>query len=366
MIYYLCNQEVVNLTNGEEIVMSEIKRNKGIIEFWADGKTKPYILDINRGAFLGLRGNVLQNIPIAVRNMARQSLSIKPSGVMRLVLNGYIETELYSWADRFDNIGYHPTIWELGCVFPKLPSNFDLGKFVKWLKENPNEDLEYYIKVCCKEEWLKATGLHADEMLTERMIDWIYGHFREQSIHNIKVIAYWLTRGVWEYHSHDIYNLTVRIQQMCNYANELGWTLEKSDYFRQCINLYRAHQQTKDEQANRLMNEYQEFHRNALTFETETHIVIIPTTVEELRNEGNAQGNCVGGYGSSIAEKRLNVVFVRRKSNPNKSYITCDIDRCGHINQYLASCNNSVSNEEDLAFKELFQSHLLANWVMGE
>ena len=153
---------------------------------------------------------------------------------------------------------------------------------------------------------------------------------------------------------------------MCAWANEFGWTLEKSDFFRQYINLRRAYQQAKDEQTNRLMREYQEFHRNALTFETETHIVIIPTTIEGLRNEGNAQGNCVGGYGYRIADKDRNVVFVRKKSNPTKPYITCDIYNNGHINQYLVSCNCSVTDPADLEFREQFQEHLLANWVMGE
>lgn len=346
--------------------MSEIKRNKGMIEFWVDDKKKPYILDINKGEILGLRGNALQSIPSVVRSMAQQSLNVTPSGVMQLVYGGYMKADWYSWADRFDNIGYHPTIWELDCVFPKLTKDFDLGKFVKWWKENPNEDLEQYLRVFGKAEWLKTTGLKADEMLTEQMIDWIYNYFHNESVHNARVIAYWLTRGAWEYHNGETHLLRSRIQYMCAWASEFGWTLEKSDFFRQYINLRRAYQQAKVEQDNRLMREYQEYHRNALTFETETHIVLIPTTIEELRNEGNAQGNCVGGYGRSIADKNKNVVFVRRKSNPTKSYITCDIDRHGYINQYLASCNNWVTDEEDLAFKNLFQDHLLANWVMGE
>ena len=298
--------------------------------------------------------------------MAKQSLNTAPSGVMRLVLNGYMNADYYSWADRFDNIGYHLTIWELDCIFPKLTKDFNLGKFVKWWKENPNEDLETYIRIVGKELWVSATGFKVDEMLTEPMIDYMYSYFRNEPIHNLKVIAYWLTRGAWEYHSGESYNMRSRIRDMCAWAREFGWTLEKSDFFRQYINLRRAYQQAKDEKTNRLMWGYQEFHRKALTFETETHIVVIPTTLEELRNEGNAQGNCVGGYGHYIAERSRNVVFVRRKSNPTKPYITCDIRNNGYINQFLVSCNNYVTDPVDLEFREQFQAHLLANWVMGE
>lgn len=353
------------VSRKEMIAMSEIKRNKGMIEFWVDDKKKPYILDINKGELLGLRGGALQTIPTVVRTMAKQSLNITPNGVMRLVYNGYMKADWYSWADRFDNVGYHPTIWELDCVIPKLTKDFNLGKFVKWWKDNPNRDLEDYIAIVGKEMWLSATGFKVDEMLTQPMLDYIYSYFRNEPTNNQKVIAYWLTRGAWEYHNGETYNLRSRIKDMCAWANELGWALEKSDFFRQYINLRRAYVQAKNERESRLMREYQECHRNALTFETETHIVVIPTTIEELRNEGNAQGNCVGGYGNYIAEKRRNVVFVRRKSNLNKSYITCDIDCCGHINQYLAPCNNYVTDPMDLEFKELFQAHLLANWNKG-
>lgn len=348
------------------IVMSEIKRNKGMIEFWVDDKKKPYVFDINKGEILGLRGSALQTIPSVVRHMARQSLSTAPSGVMRLIYNGYMKTGWYIWADRLDNIGYHPTVWELDCYYKDLDNGFNLGKFVKWFKENPNQSLDDYLRSHRKSEWLKETGLQADEILNERMIDWIYDSFRHQPVENIKVIAYWLSRGVWEYHNGESYLMRRRIEGAIEFATAINTPLEKSDFFRQYINLKRAYQHAQDEKANRLMREYQEYHRNAMTFETDTHIVLIPTTIEELRNEGQAQGNCVGGYGNSIANKRLNVVFIRRKSNPTKSYITCDIDRSGYINQYLTACNNFVSNEQDLDFKKLFQAHLLANWNMSE
>lgn len=166
-----------------------------MIEFWVDDKKKPYILDINKGEMLGLRGSALQSIPSVVRTMARQSLNVTPNSVMRLVYNGYLNADYYSWADRFDNIGYHPTIWELDRIVFKLTKDFNLGKFVKWWKENPNQDLEQYLDIIDKELWLSATGFKVDEMLTQSMLDYMYSYFRNEPIHNLKVIAYWLTRG---------------------------------------------------------------------------------------------------------------------------------------------------------------------------
>ena len=342
--------------------MSEIKRDKGMVEFWVDGKTKPYILDVNKGELLGLRGSALQKIPSVVRSMARNKLSVESNAVMRLVYNGYLRADMYSLADRLDNIGYHPSMWEMEKFFHTM-TDFNVGKFAKWLKENPTEDLESYLHSVLRADWEQKIGLKADNLLTNHMIDWIYSNFKGEDVHTTRVIAYWLSRGVWEFFRSDTYIMRARVCDIIVWAKELEWELEKSDFFRQYINFRRAFEQAKEEKANREMREYQEYHRNALTFETETHIVIIPTTIAELRNEGQAQGNCVGGYGSSISNKRCNVVFVRRKSNPDKAYITCDIDRYGYISQYLAHHNYDVRNQEDLAFKELFQTHILANWV---
>jgi hypothetical protein len=64
-------------------------------------------------------------------------------------------------------------------------------------------------------------------------------------------------------------------------------------------------------------------------------------------------------------------VFVRKKSDPSVPYITCDILAndyyygCGKINQYLIHHNNSPKDENALAFKGLFQQHLIANWNKG-
>lgn len=345
--------------------MSEIKKNKGMIEFWIDGKAKPYILDINKGQLLGLRGSALQTIPSAVRSLAGRTSTT----VCRLVYNGYRlngNTNLYLTADKLDSIGYAASVWELSNHIKAL-QNVDfrkLARFIKTEMENGNQHhlIDEYIQKAYKEEWLAKVGLRVEGQLTEEMVDLIYNNWREETPRTIKALAYCLSRGLYEFFAGDNWGLRNKVNNILGWLKDLGWELEKEDFYRQYINARRAYTAKADEINNRKMSEYQEYHKNALTFETDTHIVIVPTTIEELRNEGKAQGNCVGGYGSAIGNKERNVVFIRRKSAPNRAYITCDITRSGTINQYLIAHNCYTHNEQDLEFKRLYQTHLYANW----
>ena len=51
---------------------------------------------------------------------------------------------------------------------------------------------------------------------------------------------------------------------------------------------------------------------------------IVPTTLEELVDEGKQQHNCVGSYyNNSISRGEDFIYFIRKKNEPEKSYITC-------------------------------------------
>lgn len=84
-----------------------------------------------------------------------------------------------------------------------------------------------------------------------------------------------------------------------------------------------------------------------LTFEDDSFIVVVPTTIAELVKEGEEQHNCVGNYGydKKVLEGKCNIVFIRKKTNPNKSYITCEINPNGHIIQYYLAHNYSVYDD---------------------
>lgn len=346
--------------------MSRMEKNKGNYEFWIDGKAKPYILDVNNGKFLGLRGSAIQTVPSVVKSVARMYTT--ESSVMRLFYNDYnvvAYAALYSVVDKMDSIGYHPDFYLIRRYADELVK-MDFRKFANWYQQNPAGDVENYLSEICRIEWAEKNGLRVDEHFTEDMLDYLYRRFTDVSSEHLKVFAYWLPRGLWDFFGNDRYYIAPRLHDMIEYSNGLETPLEKSDFFRQYINMRRDYFRKKDEIDNAQLVAYQNEHRAALSFENEDYIVVIPQTNEELRIEGQKQNNCVGGYGSAIRDKRRNVVFIRRKSNPNVPYITCDIMPNGYINQYLISCNRTTTEPTAVEFKKLYQAHLLEMWNKGE
>lgn len=101
-------------------------------------------------------------------------------------------------------------------------------------------------------------------------------------------------------------------------------------------------------------------------YEDDNFVVIVPTTMQELVDEGQAQHNCVGdfwtnAYGNNLAKgkQERGVVFIRRADSPDASYITCDFDiNTKQIHQFLGTCNQEVRDSNAKAFRHEYQEYL--------
>lgn len=103
-----------------------------------------------------------------------------------------------------------------------------------------------------------------------------------------------------------------------------------------------------------------EYQFNApLFFEDETFITVIPTTAKEFQDEADAQSNCVFRmYYPRVKNGTTHIVFIRKKSEIDTPYITCEVDNNGKIIQYLTRFNAKVSNADALNFKANYQTFL--------
>lgn len=96
-----------------------------------------------------------------------------------------------------------------------------------------------------------------------------------------------------------------------------------------------------------------------LYYENDTFVVKPLLTKEDFHKEGEAQRNCVERlYMEKVYEGHTHVVTVRLKTNPDKSYITCEVTNNGLIYQYLAFCNETPNDEAAKNFKKEYQQHL--------
>lgn len=78
------------------------------------------------------------------------------------------------------------------------------------------------------------------------------------------------------------------------------------------------------------------------------HIVIVPQNIKDLQEEGNQQRNCVGHYYNDSIICGINkIYFIRKKDNPNVSFITCRYNiKNKNTVEARGFCNCSLSKEE--------------------
>ena len=357
--------------------MGRIEKDKNLVRFWLDDKDKPYVLNINTGELLGLMGKPIMRMPPKAATMVDNArwddgyANIK--GLIRCIYNisdfsrkQDEHMKILQMADKLDAVGYHEYYYSDMLNLLSYGEAFDLGKFVKARQENAELDVVSFARQMSIQIWGEKMGLRVSDHLTEAMLHFIHSNYTSQPKEVVSLIAYWLSRGLWDYYPHGQYDMRERINALLRMAKALERKLDKADFFRQYINISREYEMRKDELENKELRLAQEKQIKALTFEDDTFTVIIPMTAKEFADEGEAQHNCVGGYVRTVKEGNRNVVFVRRKTAPHIPCITCDILTDGRINQYLERYNHWISDEDARAFRVAFQAHIYENWVKGE
>ena len=339
--------------------MGRIEKDKNIIRIWAEGKVKPYILDINTGTLIGLTGKKLQTVPPILISALH---NVKKTSVISLLNEGttpHRHTDLYKLADRADALGMVLSYYDLTRIESKIEA-VNLKELADHIANGGR--VSSYMQEILRTHWVDKMGLEVDDHLTERMVDFLYNNYPDEPKEVINRFAYYLTRGLWEFFGNDTYRVREFLTTYKFITSEMGVPMEKGDFFRNYINAKRAHTVFKDRQLDTAIAQHQQERLDILSYENDKFIVVVPMTNEELRIEGERQHNCVGGYGKAIAEGRRNVVFIRRKSNPSKNYITCDIYKDSRISQYLTFGNNRVEETDAMEFYKEYQLHLTTHW----
>lgn len=86
-----------------------------------------------------------------------------------------------------------------------------------------------------------------------------------------------------------------------------------------------------------------------------------PESMDEIAQEGAVLSHCVGGYAKRHAKGITNILFIRKKSEPDKPYYTMEVDNSGVIRQCYGYKNNKANNPkppEIKAFEKHYQQYL--------
>lgn len=341
------------------------KKEKNIITFTTD-EGKSYIFDINSLICYGLSGKPLKRIPKDLQYYRSDSLVINAVTEM---FQSYkpIEFQRYAptiqFADKLSSMGYEKkslSTYEVRSFasligktkYEKVITEKMLLNYIK--KANPAEiGYENFLNTMRDEYFAKAITVE----LNEKELNLLKQLMRyEYTAKQIKLIANWLSRGMALFYDYSVYEIDRVLKRFFTRADDIDYTPTKDDFFRQAITVYKNYEMRKEEIDNRKLAENQTVKN--LNFENDELIVIVPTTSKEFEFEGNSQNNCVfTSYLRDVINGYTNVVFIRRKDDIEKSYITCEV-RNGRICQYLTKFNHSVYDDFALTFKRQYQNYL--------
>lgn len=108
---------------------------------------------------------------------------------------------------------------------------------------------------------------------------------------------------------------------------------------------------------DKLLNENN--NKNWLYFEDETFMCRPLLTCAQFHDEATQQNNCVERmYLKNCAHGETHIVSIRRKSSPDTSCITCEINNDYEIVQYLHANNSQEFKKDEEVFYKKLKAHL--------
>ena len=138
--------------------------------------------------------------------------------------------------------------------------------------------------------------------------------------------------------------------------------IKTSNFLREAIETHVAYENWLKLEKETRWTSIKERYAPRVEFETDDFIVMLPPTAQDLVREGNEMHHCVGGYVDGVANGETLIVYIRKKSEPNKSYITAQINpKDMKLGQYYLAYDRHISEPKDIEFKELYQQFLYGN-----
>lgn len=173
------------------------------------------------------------------------------------------------------------------------------------------------------------------------------------------VFQWWKNEGEW---GNGPYGFATKIEQFLAKASALSYTPRKLHFYEQFAQISIAYElyKARNNDEALLANWYTKFN---LHFSNDLFEVIIPQNKQDFVDEATEQHNCVfRAYYPMVIDCETLVVFIRRKEDINKSFITCEINpHNGEIKQCLKKYNTILlppADKDACAFKALYQTFL--------
>lgn len=103
-------------------------------------------------------------------------------------------------------------------------------------------------------------------------------------------------------------------------------------------------------------------HQQKLKFEDGVYTLVLASSVNELKDEGEALHHCVGSYAKRMAKESSLVAFVRKKDDPETPLTTIEIDPRRHLIIQARAKYNKDPDRTVKAFLESFAHAKQLDW----
>lgn len=231
-----------------------------------------------------------------------------------------------------------------------------LTKALSSLEDNGNRRFCYLNSLQLENKILEVSYSYLPAAVIPFITHASTNEMRNYVVEDAQKIAFRYEHENWDYldsvyyGNEHLYHCVYRYIQLCNLLH----------HERTYKNLYQSicmMEREKALMADKMCLEYQ---KNApLFFEDENFTVLIPVTADEFKKEADYQDNCVFRlYYPRVKACSTHVVFIRKKYDIDKPYITCEVSNCGNIVQYLTRFNHEVEDDDAKAFKVAYQKFL--------
>lgn len=355
----------------------------------ASGST--YTFDINTGVLLGTRGKEIKTI---TREIFNGIIDVGSNDGIRSELNKVIfhitsdtvyrisllkeYTEILKLADSFDNLGItvDDSCYGTFNIYNSLVKDKAFTKkYIKYALKCKEENVEYsyseFKSYIAKEKINKIVDVDINEDRF-RSLACIINKFATSNYSEREIKSFFINFVYNDFYLIDNYytsNLMgVDFFDYCRYCDYINEKVTlKENFLSEYARVFKAYKAQKEKIDQQMFAKAINLHKDEMEFEYGNYCVVIPTSPQDIKDEGKNMHHCVANYAKDCIEfnnrNRSYIVFVRRKETPDNCYITCEI-RNGEIKQYFLSYDRHISSEEDKAFKEAYAEHLAEHWTV--
>lgn len=346
----------------------EIRKERSIVKIF-NGEKLMGGFDFSTGGYIGTKGTQLKGISVPFTrelneltdNLAHCMTEVL-DGLNRCAwsLDGTEKTRALQRAEQLISLGLHPAAsydtWRFMARKKQPALTKDLVNYLKETHDNKYDEQTVltYTEYKREQEFYDEVGIQALQWVTSVLastaapLEWA----RKMAHQAIR------EKISFDYAS---YSFATLLDEWADKIKTMGEKLEvpRNILTQYCILKWR-YKEYYNAKADIKLKENNDC--PFLYYENDNYIVRPLISKNDFHQEAEAQHNCVERlYMERVVLGQTHVVSVRLKNRPDNSYITCEVNNNGHIQQFLLACNNYIHTTEDKAFRAEYQNHLLSS-----